>query len=303
MSGPKRISVSGPCSAQMCSTTCDRVRGGAAVVGLGLDLGRGVDVHDDDGAGVLGLPGAQLVGVDRVGERAAGVGVGDQHGLVRREDRGRLGHEVDAAEDDRVGVGRGRLAREPERVAHVVGDVLDLGQLVVVGEDDGVALGGERAHLGREARDLLRRSAPGVEWVGVSAALACWPSFRRMFAGPCGSAGQPQTGRMNCGTVYSRDMPELPEVEITARRLGAALDGAEVESTLAPGMVAVKTLDPTLERARGHDGLGHAARRQDAGRRVLRRRGAGAARPPDVAPGACRSSTSAPRSRTAPRGC
>lgn len=41
-------------------------------------------------------------------------------------------------------------------------------------------------------------------------------------------------------------MPELPEVEITARRLGAALAGAEVESTLAPGMVAVKTLDPPL---------------------------------------------------------
>ncbi len=46
-------------------------------------------------------------------------------------------------------------------------------------------------------------------------------------------------------------MPELPEVEITARRLGAALDGAEVESTLAPGMVAVKTLDPMLNALEG----------------------------------------------------
>src|SRR4051794_31918079 len=46
-------------------------------------------------------------------------------------------------------------------------------------------------------------------------------------------------------------MPELPEVEITARRLGAALDGAEVESTLAPGMVAVKTLDPMLSALEG----------------------------------------------------
>jgi formamidopyrimidine-DNA glycosylase len=41
-------------------------------------------------------------------------------------------------------------------------------------------------------------------------------------------------------------VPELPEVEITARRLARALDGAEVESTLAPGMVAVKTLNPML---------------------------------------------------------
>src|SRR4051794_4714101 len=46
-------------------------------------------------------------------------------------------------------------------------------------------------------------------------------------------------------------MPELPEVEITARRLATALDGAEVESTLAPGMVAVKTLDPPLSALHG----------------------------------------------------
>jgi len=41
-------------------------------------------------------------------------------------------------------------------------------------------------------------------------------------------------------------VPELPEVEITARRLGAALAGAEVESTLSPGMVALKTVEPPL---------------------------------------------------------
>ena len=46
-------------------------------------------------------------------------------------------------------------------------------------------------------------------------------------------------------------MPELPEVEITARRLDAALSGVEVESTLAPGMVAVKTVDPPLSALEG----------------------------------------------------
>ncbi len=46
-------------------------------------------------------------------------------------------------------------------------------------------------------------------------------------------------------------MPELPEVEITARRLAAALSGAEVESTLAPGMVAVKTVSPPLSALDG----------------------------------------------------
>jgi len=42
-------------------------------------------------------------------------------------------------------------------------------------------------------------------------------------------------------------VPELPEVEIAARRLHAALEGAEIESVLAPGMVTMKTFDPPLE--------------------------------------------------------
>jgi len=42
-------------------------------------------------------------------------------------------------------------------------------------------------------------------------------------------------------------MPELPEVEITARRLDRALRGAEVESALATGMVTMKTFDPPLD--------------------------------------------------------
>jgi len=46
-------------------------------------------------------------------------------------------------------------------------------------------------------------------------------------------------------------VPELPEVEITARRLSAALMGAEVESALAPGMVAMKTISPPLSALEG----------------------------------------------------
>jgi formamidopyrimidine-DNA glycosylase len=46
-------------------------------------------------------------------------------------------------------------------------------------------------------------------------------------------------------------MPELPEVEITVRRLGAALEGAEVTSALAPGIVTMKTVDPPLAALRG----------------------------------------------------
>lgn len=42
-------------------------------------------------------------------------------------------------------------------------------------------------------------------------------------------------------------MPELPEVEITARLVGTATQGAEIESVLSPGINAVKTFDPPLQ--------------------------------------------------------
>jgi formamidopyrimidine-DNA glycosylase len=46
-------------------------------------------------------------------------------------------------------------------------------------------------------------------------------------------------------------VPELPEVEITARRLDDALRGATIESTLAPGINALKTFDPPLQALDG----------------------------------------------------
>jgi hypothetical protein len=71
----------------------------------------------------------------------------------------------------------GRLLREAERVADVVGHVLDLGQLVVVGEDDGVALAGERADLGLQLADPRRvsgaasQASEGWPWGGSWLAL------------------------------------------------------------------------------------------------------------------------------------
>ena len=48
-------------------------------------------------------------------------------------------------------------------------------------------------------------------------------------------------------------MPELPEVEITVRRLDSALAGTRVESALAPGMNVMKTFAPPLEELTGHE--------------------------------------------------
>jgi formamidopyrimidine-DNA glycosylase len=46
-------------------------------------------------------------------------------------------------------------------------------------------------------------------------------------------------------------MPELPEVEITARLLDSALAGARIESARAPGINALKTFDPPLSALEG----------------------------------------------------
>ncbi len=46
-------------------------------------------------------------------------------------------------------------------------------------------------------------------------------------------------------------VPELPEVEITARLLDRALAGAEIESALAPGINALKTFEPPLSALAG----------------------------------------------------
>jgi len=58
--------------------------------------------------------------------------------------------------------------------------------------------------------------------------------------------------RLNRADPTLLGVPELPEVEITARRLSAALRGAEIESTLAPGINALKTFDPPLHALDGH---------------------------------------------------
>jgi formamidopyrimidine-DNA glycosylase len=55
-------------------------------------------------------------------------------------------------------------------------------------------------------------------------------------------------------------MPELPEVEITARLIDAALGGVQVESALAPGVNALKTYDPPLTAIEGRQ-IEHVGRR------------------------------------------
>jgi formamidopyrimidine-DNA glycosylase len=62
-------------------------------------------------------------------------------------------------------------------------------------------------------------------------------------------------------------MPELPEVEITARLIGAATVGARIESVLTPGINALRTFDPPLHSIEGRTltGIGRHGKLFDVG--------------------------------------
>ncbi len=116
-----------------------RVRRGADEIAHRLHLGAAVDVREHLRVRVLVLEFLERVGRAAIGERAARAEVGHDHDPVRVQDLRGLGHEVDAAERDHVAVDLRRGLRERERVAHEVGEVLDLRLLVIVREQDRVA--------------------------------------------------------------------------------------------------------------------------------------------------------------------
>ena len=107
---------------------------------LGFDIGGGIHVGHHQAIRVCGPPRAHVGRLNRGGERAAGVAVGNEHPLVRVRDRRGLGHEVHAADHQHRRIERRGAARHGERVGHHVGQVLDLGPLIVVGENRGAAL-------------------------------------------------------------------------------------------------------------------------------------------------------------------
>ena len=111
---------------------------GAADVRQRLHAHRRVNIGDHRVARVLRLEGGESGRVARLGQRAARLGAWDEHPLVGAEHLGRLGHEVDAGEEDRRGVDALRLDRQGQRVAQKVGHLLHLGRGVVVGQDHGV---------------------------------------------------------------------------------------------------------------------------------------------------------------------
>ena len=137
---------------RQCLDDRHRVARGAAVVGLGLHRGAAVHVGDDHAIGMGGAPRAHVLRLDRGRERAPGIRVGDEHALVGVGDGSRLGHEMHAADDEQRRIELAGASRHPQRVRDHVRHVLDLGSLVVVGQNRGPPLGLERPDFGREVR-------------------------------------------------------------------------------------------------------------------------------------------------------
>jgi hypothetical protein len=84
----------------------------------------------------------------------AGRRIGEKDFFLGGEDRGRLGHEMNAAKDDRFLAHRRGEAAQVERIPEPVGDFLDFGRLVVVRED-------YRAPLRFELPDSCDELLPG----------------------------------------------------------------------------------------------------------------------------------------------
>lgn len=119
------------------------VCGSATDIYLGFDGCGAIYIGDSDSAGVLGLEFAELAHGEHVCHGAAGVFVGDEDSLCGSKNFSGFGHEVHAAEDNDIGVGSGGFTGEVKGVTNEVSDVLNFGTLVVVSEDDGVALRAE----------------------------------------------------------------------------------------------------------------------------------------------------------------
>ena len=78
----------------------------------------------------------ELIRRARFGERTAGLQIGENDFLGRVENLGRLGHEMNAAKKDDFGIGLGGLKAQPKRIAHKIGDILNLRDLIVMGQND-----------------------------------------------------------------------------------------------------------------------------------------------------------------------
>ncbi len=112
---------------------------------------------------VLVAEGFEAVRRARIFKTAPGAHIGQHNGFTGREDFCSLGHEFDPAKGNDIGVGGGGLARQVERVADKIGNVLDLRVLVIVGQDDGVSFPSKPVDLGLQVQRRVDRPDPAFK--------------------------------------------------------------------------------------------------------------------------------------------
>src|SRR5690606_20508662 len=152
---------------------CLGARRGDDDVAQGFHRGRTVDVGERDMVRMRFAEAFELFGRTAVLEAASRVHVGQDDDLFGAQYLRGLGHELDAAKGDDVGVGLRRLARQLERIADEIGEVLDFGLLIIMREDDGVAFLAEPFDFGAqvEAREILPDgSSHGISLYGLALA-------------------------------------------------------------------------------------------------------------------------------------
>ena len=188
----------------------DRVAAGANDVAERLDLGAAIDIGDGVKIGIGGLQRLEFRRRAAFLQRTAGVLVRQNDGLAGIEDFGRFGHEMDAAKNDDLGPGFGRLLGKAEGIAHVIGHVLDFRHLVIVGQDDGVQAVFELENIARQGVQPLRRQRNPRD----KFRLARWLNFNHLGSVPARYvSGQPllrlDVFHMYCPTIGQYSPPSI----------------------------------------------------------------------------------------------
>ena len=89
---------------------------------------------------MLVLERLEVFGLARVSQRASGIEVGREHRFLRREYLAGLSHEVYSTHHHHLSIRLSSLASQSQGVANKVGNVLNVANGVVVGQDNGIFL-------------------------------------------------------------------------------------------------------------------------------------------------------------------
>lgn len=109
-------------------------------IAFGFHLRRRIDVAQNRRPGMLGLERPQLLRRDHIRHGASRLGIRQKNRFLGRQDFRRFGHEVNPAENDDIGVSLRRLHAQSQGISHKIPNILHFRQLVIVDQDDRIAL-------------------------------------------------------------------------------------------------------------------------------------------------------------------